>query len=384
MINKGTYYSITLQSYYKNLYKELLELGEPTEALSQAVRFMIKLSKTENLYKEALLGLDAYSSLLRNFHPTSITTFLCILSEYPLNVLENNKNLIQPIDNEFIEDFKRLIDLKELCTTSILENEAKVGQVRSIFCDHENIASVGLVKFAQLTNNVSKLTAEAKSSLCYLANQFYIPTAHKLGLVELKTKFEDCCMEIEHPQEYIRILKGMVHQLEPMKRVFMKQFCKGLNKKLRTLKAPIKFTYRLKGALSIWNKLQSQNLIQEELHDYIGVRVIIKATKENEIELCSKAYEIVKACYQVDHSKTRHWLLEPKESGYQALHVTIIDQPKTMIEIQIKSKSMHEAAERGPAAHWLYKKDIEEKESRLQKLIVEDLRKILRDDLKDD
>jgi guanosine-3',5'-bis(diphosphate) 3'-pyrophosphohydrolase len=380
MTSKNNYYSITLQSQYKTLYKELLELNEPTETLSQAVRLMIKINTTNSSYKAALIGLETFSLLIKHFRPSKITTFISLLSEYSLQDLEKNKTILQPLNNEIITHLEMIKGLEEFCTKSIIDNELKINHVRSVLFENEHLTTVGFIKFAQITNKINTLSSEAKNSFCYLAKNFFIPTAHKLKLIELKTKFEDCCMEIENPQEYIRVLKGMVNQLEPMKHAFMKQFCKGLNKKLRVLGVPIKFTYRLKGVKSIWNKLQSQNLFQEELHDYIGVRAIIKASPENEIELCNRAYEIVKSCYVVDHSKTRHWLVEPKESGYQALHVTIIDRPKTMIEIQIKSKNMHEIAENGAAAHWLYKKDLLGPESKLQKLIVEDLRKVLREE----
>lgn len=379
MKNKN-YYSITLRSHYKTLYKELLDLKEPTEALSQATKIMMKMKTTNNSYREALIGLETFSLLKKNFNPNKATTFISLLSEYSLEDLKNNENLLQSVDERIIIDLKNLKHLEHFCEKNRVENSKKLDFIRSTYYENENISIVGFIKFVQLTNKIATLPNRSKKMFCYLAKNFFIPVSHKLKLVEIKTKFEDCCMEIENPHEYIRILKGMVAQLEPMKHAFMEQFCKNLNKKFRGLNVPIKFTYRLKGALSIYNKLKSQNLLQEELHDYIGVRAIIKASPENEIELCAKAYEIIKACYLVDHSKTRYWLLEPKESGYQALHVTIIDRPKTMIEIQIKSKAMHEAAENGSAAHWLYKQDIQEAESKLQKLIIEELKKFLRDE----
>lgn len=373
-----TYHSILLKSLYRTLYKELLGLNTETVALSKATRLLIELNKSNNSYKEALVGLDTLSLLLKNFQPTRINSFLAILSECSLKDIEKHSSFLQPYENEVLKAFEQFTLVKDIYLKNDLDDPIKVAGLHSTFYENKDVANVALIKYLQATNKVSYFTEVGKNSFCYISKNMLIPLSHQLQLTDLKTKFEDSCMEIEKPNEYIRVLKGMMQQLDQMKHLYMKQFCKGLSKKLKALGTSVKFTYRLKGALSIWNKLESQNLIQEELHDYLGVRAIIDATKENEIELCNKAYEIIKACYKVDHSKTRHWLLEPKESGYQALHVTVIAGPRTLVEIQIKSQNMHKVAETGPAAHWLYKRDFKGADSKLQKMIIEELKETLR------
>ena len=112
---------------------------------------------------------------------------------------------------------------------------------------------------------------------------------------------------------------------------------------------------RVKSITSIINKMNRLETGLEEIYDIFAIRVILNATPKEEKAKCWQVHDILTQRYQTLRKKFRDWLTQPRLSGYQALHVTLMDKELPWVEVQIRSKRMDEVAEKGSAAHWKYK-----------------------------
>lgn len=359
MTNKAnTHVSINLTAQYKKLYKQLLDRKERTSELSKAASLLLKISKTKDISKESTQGLETCSFYLRQYSkPNHLCIAAAVLSSCSLMDIKKNKNLLSDSYNEVLQLSRELRTIEKLFLTNPTKIAEKKKSIDRIFSSNIPLGQLGIAKFGELAQRILSLKKLQQKSICNLAKQFFIPMLHIVGLNELKTELEDCCMEATNPNDYIRIVKGNFKRLNPIKHSFMKMFCSELKNHLKPLGVPIHLSHRTKGVFSIWKKLKTQNLIHEDLHDYIGVRIIIDAPIDKETELCKQAHAILNSAYNIDTTKTRDWISEPKDTGYQAIHITIINNPGMLIEVQLRGKSMNELAENGPAAHWLYKTD---------------------------
>lgn len=359
MTNKqNTHASISITAQYKKLYRQILEKNEPTLEFSKAARLLLIVTKKKDISKEIMQGLETCSIYMRLYDKTNhFCIAAAVLCSCPIMNIKRNKGILGGSYNEILQLSRELRTLEKLYLTNPTKINEKKLIIDSLFSNNIPLGQLGIAKFGELAQRILSLKKLQQKAICILAKQFFIPMLHMIGLNELKTELEDCCMESTNPSDYIRIIKGNFKRLNPIKHSFIKTFCYELKNHLKPLGVPISLSHRTKGVFSIWKKLKTQNLIHEDLHDYIGVRVIIDVSANKEIELCRKANAIINEKYTIDTSKTRDWLSVPKDSGYQAIHVTIINNPGMLVEIQLRGKSMNELAEDGPAAHWLYKTD---------------------------
>jgi GTP pyrophosphokinase len=109
-------------------------------------------------------------------------------------------------------------------------------------------------------------------------------------------------------------------------------------------------TGRTKSLFSIWIKMNRKNICFDEMHDIIGIRIIVSSKDE-----CYKVLKILNMNFNIITNKFRDFIQNPKNNGYQSIHLAFISQTSHTIEVQIRTDQMHELAVFGEAAHWQYK-----------------------------
>ena len=114
---------------------------------------------------------------------------------------------------------------------------------------------------------------------------------------------------------------------------------------------------RQKSVYSVYQKMQKIGASFEEIYDYFGMRIILENTIENEIERCFEVGKCLTKTFDCDHGRTRDWLLKPRASGYQALHLSLMGAHGSWVEVQVRTARMHQVATTGRAAHWRYKQE---------------------------
>ncbi|MBQ2563336.1 MAG: bifunctional (p)ppGpp synthetase/guanosine-3',5'-bis(diphosphate) 3'-pyrophosphohydrolase [Muribaculaceae bacterium] len=182
----------------------------------------------------------------------------------------------------------------------------------------------------------------------------YAPLAHKLGLYQVKSELEDLSLKYLQPDVYRKIVLRL-SETKQRRNKYIDDFIKPI--KLMLDKEGIKCHVkgRTKTINSIWNKMKTKKVDMSDMYDLFAIRVIIDTPVALEKRDCWVVYSLVGDIYQANPSRLRDWITMPKSNGYESLHGTFKGPQDKWVEVQIRSERMDEVAERGLAAHWLYK-----------------------------
>lgn len=237
---------------------------------------------------------------------------------------------------------------------------------------------VVLIKMADRMHNMRTIGSMPSHKQIKIASEtiyIYSPLAHRLGLYNLKTEFEDLCMKILEPEQYTSIQKELERTKDDRDK-FIRSFITPVKKNLNQydeLKGRLQIFGRVKAISSIWNKMKTKRIQIEDIYDIFAVRIVLDVPEEEERQMCWKVYSILTDMYTPIPDRLKDWTREPKANGYQSLHTTVIVPYQKIIEtgakktrgryveVQIRSDRMNEIAEKGLAAHWKYKGNATEK-----------------------
>ena len=177
----------------------------------------------------------------------------------------------------------------------------------------------------------------------------YAPLANRLGIWQIKWELEDLSLRFTHPAEYHQIAAELDESREE-RLEFMALAVKKIQALMVSHGIQAEVSGRPKHIYSIWKKMQRKHLRFDQLFDVRAVRIIVET-----VEQCYEALSIVQEHFTVLSKEYDDYIANPKPNGYQSLHTVITDQLGRPIEIQIRTRAMHEFAELGVAAHWRYK-----------------------------
>jgi GTP diphosphokinase / guanosine-3',5'-bis(diphosphate) 3'-diphosphatase len=216
---------------------------------------------------------------------------------------------------------------------------------------------VVLIKMADRLHNMRTIGAMPKHKQLRIAAEtsyIYAPLAHRLGLYNLKTEFQDLCMKITERDQYDEIARKL-QETRRQRNAYINEFIDPLRDKLDELQISYRIHGRPKSISSIYNKLKKKNVPFEEIYDLFAVRIIVDVPREREKPICWQVYSIVTDVHTPIPERLKDWITTPKSNGYESLHTTVIGPKGRYVEVQIRSERMDEIAERGFAAHWKYK-----------------------------
>src|SRR5437762_5092797 len=209
-----------------------------------------------------------------------------------------------------------------------------------------------LFKLAVRTHNMRTLDHLASEQQVDIAQEtldIYAPLAHRLGIYWIKSDLEDNALRFLHPEVYYQ-LKRSVAKRKAEREKYIKEVLSALLKKLAEAEVEAEVTGRPKHFYSIYQKMQAQNLLYDQIYDLVAFRVVVDTVGE-----CYEALGVVHANWKPVPGRFKDYIALPKANGYQSLHTTVIGPYGERIEIQIRTRDMHRVAEYGVAAHWRYK-----------------------------
>lgn len=200
----------------------------------------------------------------------------------------------------------------------------------------------------------------------------YAPLANRLGIGQLKWELEDFCFRYMRPEEYKRIA-NLLHERRIDREQFIDDFVALLHKAMESEGIKAEICGRPKHIYSIWRKMQKKSLTFDELFDVRAVRIVVERLQD-----CYAALGIVHTHFRHLPDEFDDYIANPKPNGYQSIHTVVFGPGGKTLEIQIRTRQMHEDAELGVAAHWKYKEGsavsaragYEERIAWLRKLIV--------------
>jgi GTP pyrophosphokinase len=212
-----------------------------------------------------------------------------------------------------------------------------------------------LIKLADRLHNIrtlAHLDPERQVKIARETLEIYAPIAYRLGMGKIRDELEDVSFQYLHPDEYRRIKAEVGDKTDwAMKQV--QALKKQILAILKELKIKAEITYRIKREISIYRKLQKQNIDLENVYDLLALRVIT--------DTVANCYVIMGAIHQQwvhIPGRWRDFITNPKSNFYQSIHTTIITREGVKFEIQIRTLEMHRNAEEGIAAHWKYKEGL--------------------------
>ncbi len=323
------------------------------EKLHKAYNFAIKAHKNQRRDSG-----DPYSN-----HPIAVAS---ILTELKLDsatittgllhdTIEDTHATFETIKKEFGQEVADLVE--GVTKISIFENQAvsnsKAENFRKLILATSKDIRVLFVKVADRLHNMRTIEAidkiEKKERIARETMEIYAPLADRMGMHGIRDELEDLSFKVLNNQARKLINKRLEEIKDDNVNSFNSisyQFSDLLNQ--HNLNAEI--IGREKTPFSIWRKVQKKRTSLEQISDIIGFRIIL-----NNIEDCYKALGIFHKEWNCIPGKFKDYISSPKINKYQSLHTSIIGPNRRPIEIQIRTKQMHEFAERGIASHWKYK-----------------------------
>ncbi len=214
-----------------------------------------------------------------------------------------------------------------------------------------------LIKIADRLHNMRTLESMRDDKQKKIASEtvyIYAPLAHRLGLYNIKSELEDLSLKYNNPDVYYDIANKL-ELAKDNREKYVEEFKKEVSEQLKEEHLNFTIKGRAKSINSIYRKMLKQNVPFEEVFDNYAIRIIYKSDAKNEKFIAWKIYSIVTDLYHSNPQRMRDWITNPRSTGYESLHLTVLGPDKKWIEVQIRSERMDEIAEKGVAAHYKYK-----------------------------
>ncbi|MBP5527676.1 MAG: bifunctional (p)ppGpp synthetase/guanosine-3',5'-bis(diphosphate) 3'-pyrophosphohydrolase [Bacteroidales bacterium] len=239
------------------------------------------------------------------------------------------------------------------------QTESKQAEnYRKILLSMCNDAYVIFLKLCDRLHNMRTLGSMKDTKKLIIASEtsyLYIPLAHRLGLYSIKTELEELVMRYTNPEKYAEIeakiaaTAGTSEQLEecliqPVRQMLDEA---GFQYTLKT---------RTKSVYSCYKKMENKHIDFDEIFDLYAMRIILKdVPREHEREECFRVFALISGKFTTNPNRFRDWISHPKNNGYESLQTTVMTPINRWVEIQIRTERMDVIAEKGMAAHFLYK-----------------------------
>ncbi len=302
------------------------------------------------------------------FHPIAVAKIVAseigldatsIVAALLHDVVEDTEYTLVDIEQMFGETVARIVD--GLTKISSLKKDKDISlqaeNFRKMLLTLNDDVRVIIIKIADRLHNMQTMDAMRPDKQVKIASEtlyIYAPLAHRIGLYNIKTELEDLGLKYTQPEVYKDIFEKIKESKEEQDE-YIKKFSDQIKVGLDREELNYEIKGRPKSIFSIRRKMVKQNVSFDEVYDKFAVRIIYKSDIENEKFVAWKIYTVVTDYYRPNPIRLRDWISQPKSTGYEALHITVIGPDSRWVEVQIRSERMHEIAEKGYAAHYKYK-----------------------------
>ena len=209
-----------------------------------------------------------------------------------------------------------------------------------------------VIKLADRLHNMRTIAAmpiDKQQRIAQETLDIYAPLAHRLGMQELKQQLEDLSFAALHPKRFAE-LDHLVSSRTPERDIYLAKALAEVRARLAELGIEAEVTGRGKHLWSIYEKMVVKGREFDEIFDLIAIRVVVDSMKD-----CYAALGCIHGRWRPVVGRFKDYIAMPKFNLYQSLHTTVIGPSGKPIEVQIRTKEMHQRAEWGVAAHWAYK-----------------------------
>lgn len=240
-------------------------------------------------------------------------------------------------------------------TTKKIDSQSE-NLIKFLLTITNDVRAILVILATELYNirHIDGFNEEEKNRIINRIKMLYTPLAHRIGLYNIKTEFEETVMKHTEVEMY-RFIAKKLQETKASRDKYINDFITPLKKMISEAGFTASIKGRPKSIHSIWNKMKSQGVPFEEVYDLFAIRIILKSDLKNEKAVCWNVYSLITDLYKPNPKRLRDWISAPKLSGYESLHTTVLGFDNKWVEVQIRTERMDEVAEKGPAAHWRYK-----------------------------
>jgi GTP diphosphokinase / guanosine-3',5'-bis(diphosphate) 3'-diphosphatase len=270
------------------------------------------------------------------------------------DTVEDTSASLVEVRDEFGEEIATLVDgvTKLTGITFQSRDDRQAENYRKMIVAMASDVRVILIKLADRLHNMRTLDAMPKQKQQEKAKEtleIFAPLAHRLGIHAIKWELEDLAFSTLHPRKFKEI-KGLVSQQRVEREEYVERAGRYLEKELEAVGIEAAISGRAKHFYSIYSKMTKKGREFNEIYDLTAMRVLVDSVKD-----CYGAIGVIHSLWKPLPGRFKDYVAMPKFNMYQALHTTVIGPEGRPLEIQIRTHEMHETAEYGIAAHWLYK-----------------------------
>jgi GTP diphosphokinase / guanosine-3',5'-bis(diphosphate) 3'-diphosphatase len=270
------------------------------------------------------------------------------------DVVEDTHSSLGEVEKLFGPEIARMVDgvtkVSKISFSSRAEKQAENFRKMVIAMAHD--IRVVLVKLADRLHNMrtlDHLAPEQQEEISRETLEIYAPIAHRLGIYWLKSELEDLSFRYLNPSAY-SMLKAYVAKTRVEREDYIRAVIEIISKRLQEAGVKAEVTGRPKHFYSIHQKMQEEGLTFDQIYDLIAFRIMVASVRE-----CYEALGVIHANWKPIPGRFKDYIALPKANMYQSLHTTVIGPRGQRMEVQIRTREMHETAEEGIAAHWSYK-----------------------------
>ena len=365
------------QADYEVIARDYADLKEAARKRCNDQEELDMVQKAFDFANEAHKGVRRRSGEPYILHPIAVAKIVVsniglgcksIMAALLHDVVEDTHYTVDDLKSLFGEKVATLVEgLTKIKT--VLDNEDKAEQksmqaenFKRILLTLNDDVRVVLIKLADRLHNCRTIEfmPEHKRDKILSETMFvFIPLAHRLGLYTVKSEMEDIWLRYKEPEAFNQISE-LINRNVMDKELVINQFIEPIDIALKSAGFNYEIRKRVKTPYSIWKKMTTKGVSFDEIYDLYAVRIIFnpsEGSNETERDHCYHIFSVISSIYKYKHDRIRDWVNTPKSNGYEALHCTLMSNAGIWVEVQIRSRRMHEIAEKGIAAHWAYKKD---------------------------
>ncbi len=325
--------------------------AQDSERLGQALAIIAQIPEIAPYQRPK--GIDV-ATILMDFNVDVETIIAAILSDPRLENFKPKPDIAKQFGKTvaaLVKDINWLNKLNVYSMNMSAQHDQAETLRRMLLSMTHDVRAV-LIKLAYRIKRLRILPRESYEVRRFISQEtldIYAPIANRLGIHQFKWELEDMAFRYLEPQTYLKIAKALASKREH-REACIDDFIQLLQQRLNNESINAEIYGRPKHIYSIWKKMQRKQLDIDELYDLLAVRVIVDSLTE-----CYAALGVVHGSWQYIPKEFDDYIANPKENGYQSLHTVIFDPHGNRIEVQIRTREMHEFAELGVAAHWSYK-----------------------------
>nr|WP_233151820.1 bifunctional (p)ppGpp synthetase/guanosine-3',5'-bis(diphosphate) 3'-pyrophosphohydrolase [Pelomonas sp. KK5] len=232
------------------------------------------------------------------------------------------------------------------------KEESQAESFRKMLLAMARDVRVILIKLADRLHNMRTMDAMAPIKQRRIAREtldIYAPIAHRLGLNQIYRELQELSFKFKHPWRHAAVEKA-VAKARGNRRDLVSRIELEVRKAFGDFQVPVEIHGREKTLYSIYKKMKDKHLSFAQVSDIFGFRIIV-----GDMPTCYLSLGVLHQLYKPQPGRFKDYIAIPKPNGYQSLHTTLVSPLGTPVEFQIRTENMHMVAEKGVAAHWMYK-----------------------------